>query len=115
MTVSGVNTSVTDLLAARIGQATARPVEQQPRPAAAPALVAPSAAPSADSAAQANAVQAPPGTDPALWSVLTGAERSFFAKHVNAGPLTYSKMMLVKHPPASAAPSIVGGRVDVRA
>jgi hypothetical protein len=54
--------------------------------------------------------EAPPGTDPALWRVLTAAERSFFMQSQALGPLTY-------RPGAgdgSAAPALRGGRIDVR-
>jgi hypothetical protein len=36
-------------------------------------------------------VEAPPGTDPELWSVLTGEERRFFAQARSMGPVTYGK------------------------
>jgi hypothetical protein len=54
---------------------------------------------------------APPGTDPELWKVLTPEERSFFARARSMGPLTYG--------PGSARdqkmPGIMqGGRIDVR-
>lgn len=57
--------------------------------------------------------EAPPGTDPALWSVLTAEERSFFARAVTNGPLTYTRMMNQLHAPA-AATLPRGGRMDVR-
>lgn len=57
--------------------------------------------------------EAPPGTDPALWSVLTNEERSYFARAVTAGPLTYTKMMgHLSQPTSTALPR--GGRMDVR-
>ncbi len=34
-------------------------------------------------------VEAPEGTDPQLWSVLTTEERSFFARARTLGPVTY--------------------------
>ena len=34
--------------------------------------------------------EAPPGTDPDLWSVLTAEERRYFARAQAMGPLTYS-------------------------
>jgi hypothetical protein len=52
----------------------------------------------------------PTGTDPALWSVLTSEERSFFARARSMGPLTYG-------PGSSGAdlPGVsLGGRIDVR-
>lgn len=58
-------------------------------------------------------VEAPPGTDPALWSVLTTEERAFFAKASAQGPLTYTKLMAPQTPaPAPAMPR--GSRMDVR-
>lgn len=58
--------------------------------------------------------QAPEGTDPALWSVLTGEERAFFSRVVTSGPLTYSRMAAATTK-AAAMPSIRGGRIDFRA
>ncbi len=52
----------------------------------------------------------PAGTDPALWSVLTSEERSFFSRARSMGPLTYG-------PGSSGAdlPGVsLGGRIDVR-
>lgn len=57
-------------------------------------------------------VDAPSGTDPELWSVLTNDERSFFAKTASLGPLTYGRM---KAAATSAPPAMRGGRLDVKA
>ena len=52
-------------------------------------------------------MEAPPGTDPALWSVLTSDERRYFAKLHTAGPLTYGPRT------ANVPPGLVrGGRID---
>ena len=69
-------------------------------------------APSRAVASSAGAVpaEAPHGTDPALWSVLTGEERAFFARARSMGPLTYG-------PGASNDPATgvrLGGRIDVK-
>lgn len=56
--------------------------------------------------------EAPPGTDPTLWSVLTSEERNFFAKTAALGPLTYSRIKDVTNPVPPAARGI---RLDVRA
>ncbi len=56
--------------------------------------------------------EAPAGTDPTLWSVLTSEERNFFAKSVAGGPLTYSRIKDMTNP---IAPSARGVRLDVRA
>jgi hypothetical protein len=53
---------------------------------------------------------APAGTDPELWSVLTGEERTFFAKLGSMGPLTYGRVMQAPNAP----PTIRGGRLDVK-
>jgi hypothetical protein len=64
-------------------------------------------------------VEAPAGTDPALWSVLTGEERAFFAKAAATGPLTYSRISAgvnaLQGNPVPAAAARIGGRLDVRA
>ncbi|HET9986184.1 MAG TPA: hypothetical protein VFQ38_21465 [Longimicrobiales bacterium] len=79
-----------------------------------PAHAAPSKAAdarSAPGAASAVPVEAPAGTDPELWSVLTTEERAFFAKFQAAGPLTYGPKT-----PAAAEKAIPrGGRLDVTA
>ena len=38
--------------------------------------------------------EAPPGTDPDLWSVLTAEERVYFARAKALGPVTYSPSRL---------------------
>lgn len=55
---------------------------------------------------------APAGTDPALWSVLTADERNFFAKTAALGPLTYGR---IKAAAPAAPPTARGARLDVRA
>jgi hypothetical protein len=60
--------------------------------------------------------EAPAGTDPELWQMLTGEERAYFAKAATAGPLTYGRISagvnaLQGNLPAAAR----GGRLDVRA
>jgi hypothetical protein len=66
----------------------------------------------AKGAQQSVPVEPPAGTDPALWSVLSGEERAFFAKSGAMGPLTYGRAlrdMNVAQMPASR-----GGRLDVK-
>jgi hypothetical protein len=87
------------------------------RPGSAP-LARPALKPQTPIAGQAAAqtavpVEAPAGTDPSLWSVLTSEERNFFAKSAATGPLTYSRIKDVTNPPA--APIARGVRLDVRA
>lgn len=54
---------------------------------------------------------APPGTDPELWSVLTAEERAHFAKMTAMGPLTYGH---ITQGPRHDVPQVRGGRLDVR-
>jgi len=56
-------------------------------------------------------VEAPQGTDPDLWSVLTGEERRYFAQARAMGPVTYGRGSL-----GLAELGLQrGGRLDVRA
>ena len=103
---------------ARPGQAgTGHPAGIHPgaRPAApaAPAALKPQAPLTATAATL--PAEAPPGTDPALWSVLTSEERAYFAKATATGPLTYGRVAAGINPQANAAPAVRGGRLDVRA
>ncbi len=82
-----------------------------PAPVARPALK-PQAPIAGGAAQQLVPADAPPGTDPTLWSVLTADERNFFAKSASLGPLTYSR---VKAAGQAAPPSARGVRLDVRA
>ncbi len=79
------------------GAAERAPVTARPSIAAAPTTVP---------------AEAPPGTDPALWNVLTSEERTFFSKTAALGPLTYGK---IKNATMPAPPAMRGGRLDVRA
>jgi hypothetical protein len=88
--------------------------QQALRANATPAALKPQAPIAGAGAQAANAVpaEAPPGTDPALWSVLTSEERGFFAKTAAMGPLTYGRIKAVTHP---APPVARGVRLDIRA
>ncbi len=57
--------------------------------------------------------EAPAGTDPSFWSVLTTEERNFFAKTANLGPLTYGRFKAATDP--QTPPAARGVRLDVRA
>lgn len=85
------------------------PATAQPTPAPATGLRAPGAAPGAAAALPA---EAPAGTDPALWSVLSAEERTYFAKAHAMGPLTYGRKMVERQTP-TLAPNR-GVRLDVR-
>lgn len=54
----------------------------------------------------------PPGTDPALWSILSGEERAFFAKAGAMGPLTYGRAFAEMK--TAQMPANRGGRLDVK-
>lgn len=54
-------------------------------------------------------VEAPAGTDPALWSVLTTEEREFFARQASLGPITYGRVVGA---PSAGVPR--GGRLDLK-
>jgi hypothetical protein len=87
------------------------------RPAATPAQPA-AVRPQQSLAAPANAlpVEAPPGTDPELWGVLTGEERAYFAKAATMGPLTYGRIAAGVNAMQQPAPAAARGvRLDVRA
>lgn len=120
MNVNGIPSSLQSLLAARDAQVQ-RPETHgtgatQAQRAATPAPATTTAAQAKPAAAATTTLsaQAPEGTDPALWSVLTSDERAFFARVVTSGPLTYSKMAAANAQRA-AMPAIRGGRIDFRA
>jgi hypothetical protein len=120
MSVTGVNNSLRDLLATRIDQTIGRPLDQQGQTGSAPATAgartsAATQATAKPAAKSALTPQPPEGTDPALWSILTGEERAYFANNSTSGPLTYSKVMMPNRSASSALPAVRGGRVDVRA
>jgi hypothetical protein len=72
-------------------------------------IQAPNAAQPANAAVP---TQAPAGTDPELWNVLSSEERVFFAKLGAMGPLTYGRVLSQAQQPS--APSARGGRLDVK-
>jgi hypothetical protein len=76
-----------------------------------PALRAPAGT---SAAAFALPAEAPAGTDPALWSILSAEERSFFAKSQAMGPLTYGRRIAEQAATSSAMPAVRGGRLDIR-
>lgn len=78
------------------------PVRQAPEPAA--------QATATRASAETVPTEAPLGTDPALWSVLTSQERAFFARARTMGPVTYGPGAGRSQPTGA----LVGGRIDVR-
>ncbi len=117
MSLSGVNSSLRDALTARLDQTQTRPANGE----AARAMGTRAGTPTLDSAANtqrpaatASGVHPPAGTDPALWSILTNEERTFFTRAATSGPLTYSKVMNLNSP-STNAPPIRGRRLDIRA
>jgi hypothetical protein len=92
-----------------------RGIQQDRAPAApttTPALRQPSGA-AAKQAPAAVPAEAPPGTDPELWAVLSTDERAFFSRVGAMGPLTYGYVMQTGQMPTEA-PASRGGRLDVR-
>ena len=92
-------------------------VDRQPAPDTAPtrgnAAVRRPTSPETPSATSGSLpVQAPQGTDPELWAVLTADERAYFAKLGAMGPLTYGRVLQQQQ---AAAPMARGGRIDVKA
>jgi hypothetical protein len=85
------------------------------RPAA-PGITTPAAQTPANArpsqAAASMPVEPPPGTDPALWSILSGEERAFFAKAGATGPLTYGRAF--SDMKSAQMPANRGGRLDVK-
>jgi hypothetical protein len=104
------------------GAGQVRPGGAQPtvaRPAPAPAQPA-AVRPQQSLATPANALptEAPAGTDPELWGVLTADERAHFAKTAAMGPLTYGRVatrLNALNGLQQAAPAARGVRLDVRA
>jgi len=119
MNVNGLPSSLQSLLATREQLQAQRPdaqgaaAAQAQRATTATASTATHAKPATQPATM--SAQAPEGTDPALWSVLTSDERAFFSRVVTSGPLTYSKMAAANTNRPAAMPSIRGGRIDFRA
>lgn len=66
--------------------------------------------PSTRAAVPGPSVEAPQGTDPALWSVLTPEERAFFARARETGPLMYGRGT----DPSALSGMRIGGRIDVK-
>jgi hypothetical protein len=61
-------------------------------------------------------VEAPAGTDPDLWQVLTHSERAYFAKMSAMGPLTYGRASGAIAAIGSGGETSMsrGGRLDVK-
>jgi hypothetical protein len=90
------------------GQSRLQQQQRVPNPAPKPA------APTPAQALRGSVTMAPPpGTDPALWSILTNAEREHFAASGARGPLTYG-MTMRGQLPATAPATARGGRLDVK-
>ena len=120
MSVNGVGGVSAPLL--RPQESAARPRVEQDRTAQAAALQTPSIARPAGTGLlaprqDALPVEAPAGTDPELWQMLTPAERAYFAKTASMGPLTYGRPSVAAAAAGSSreAPAVRGGRIDIRA
>ena len=123
MSINGISSAVTTPLIRP--QETARPkVEQDAAHAAATEALRQATQPTRTAAAtllaprqEALPAEAPEGTDPELWQVLTAEERSFFARMTAMGPLTYGRSAAAASSAAGSGetPLMRGGRLDVRA
>lgn len=121
MTIHGLPSPIHDPRANKLDDRAGNVRDQQPGAAqpstvrtprhTAPGDVAPTR-PAARPAASVPA-EAPAGTDPQLWSVLTSDERAFFAKASAQGPLTYTNLV-TKQAPSAPAAMPRGSRMDVR-
>ena len=85
---------------------------QQPQTTSVPAAPAKPSATTNAKSRESVPVEAPEGTDPALWSVLSAEERAFFAKAGAMGPLTYGKA--IREMNGQHLPAFRGGRLDVK-
>ena len=84
---------------------------QTPSSIPTPAKLTPQA-PATKQSQSAVPAEPPAGTDPALWSVLSGEERAFFAKAGAMGPLTYGRAFTEMK--AAQIPANRGGRLDIK-
>ena len=113
MSIYGVGTSATRLTPQLPLRDNARTQTQSPSlPAPATTQTQTSGPAAARAAQQSVPVDPPAGTDPALWSVLSGEERAFFAKSGAMGPLTYGRALRDMN--AAQMPASRGGRLDVK-
>ncbi|MHB1298128.1 MAG: hypothetical protein ACYC0B_06310 [Gemmatimonadaceae bacterium] len=118
MTISGLPAPTHDPRPPRTGDSAAGGARERSSSVAASALQSPAASATLPAARTHQAggpvpLEAPAGTDPALWSVLTSEERAYFARAASSGPLTYSKVMShLNAPVAATLPR--GGRLDAR-
>lgn len=108
--LNGVQRPASDAARARVEQGYGRPLTGPGMPGQPAQPARPGAASIAQPAQPSLPVAPPAGTDPELWAVLTGEERSFFAKLGAMGPLTYSRVMTTPNAP----PTVRGGRLDVK-
>jgi hypothetical protein len=115
MTIPSITPALRDLALVRPDTAGSRPPIQRPQSEGTPASSSTTTARLIAAAQNGTAAQAPEGTDPKLWSILTSEERAFFARSATSGPLTYTKIMMPNRTATPSAPAVRGGRVDVRA
>jgi hypothetical protein len=121
MSINGINNNpLLNSLGPLVRSNSTQSVQNGKTPAARPATeragiaerTAVTARPTIASQPTAVPTEAPAGTDPALWNVLTTEERAFFSKSASLGPLTYGK---IKNATMPTPPAMRGGRLDVRA
>jgi hypothetical protein len=115
MSLNGIGNSMLGGLRPAIQDPRARGLQPDRAPAAPTGTTAvrQPAAPVAKQAPTAVPEEAPPGTDPELWAVLSSDERAFFSRVGAMGPLTYGYVMQTGQMPTQP-PAARGGRLDVR-
>ena len=113
MSIYGVNNSNIGRLPGQVPVRDSNRTQVQPNATPVPApATKPAAATTSASSPSSVPAEAPEGTDPALWSVLSSEERAFFAKAGAMGPLTYGKALREMN--GSQLPAFRGGRLDVK-
>jgi len=113
MSIYGINNSNIGRLPAQLPVRDGNRTQVQPNTIPVPTPAAKPATASTNAKSQASVpVEPPEGTDPALWSVLSAEERSFFAKAGAMGPLTYGKALREMN--GTQLPAFRGGRLDVK-
>jgi len=115
MSIYGIGSSATRLtpqLPLRDSARTQTQTQAPALPASTPPAAQTQQSAASRAAQQSVPAEAPAGTDPALWSVLSGDERAFFAKSGAMGPLTYGRALRDMN--AAQMPASRGGRLDVK-
>jgi hypothetical protein len=113
MSIYGINNSAISRPTTQFPVRDNTRTQGQPTPAAQqPAPQAPATTAATRAATSSVPTEAPVGTDPALWSILSSEERAYFAKSGATGPLTYGRAFTDMK--TTQLPANRGGRLDVK-